>query len=801
MWRQAFSELRLHPGRFVATLIAIAISVGFISAISVFVNSQRTAMGGMFALPISKADLIVTPKDGQAAAVAEAAGTVPGVEAASLSSSGSSHYLTKGSKTVTGTLYAVPDEALRWSRATEGRLPDKPNEIAVSAQALNQLDARVGDTINDEGVGDVVIVGKTDDPNSLFGVSGYTGAADQMPGDRGVIVKLSNGANQATVTEAIKALPGVTKVEDASEARDEAVMGITGDFDLFKNMLQSFAAIALLVGAITIGNTFTILATQRRRQLALLRAIGATPGQVTGRLLVEAFLLGAIGSLLGLGLGMLVAWGGGAVTGSNFFGLTVVPSELFLAWLAGVIATVVSAVLPSLRAAQVKPLEALQVVPTAAAARRASLARAIICAIAAVIGIGLILLSRTGGDFSIVWAMLAGVVLTIAVLGGAPLYVAPILRALAKVFGFAGPTTRLALTNAARNPRRAASTATALMLAIGLIVTLQVALSTTRSSGMAFVDERYPIDVSVTFSMGAPAPADAVSKLEAVDGVKRAVEVESKRIDRDAEVIDISAPAAGFEALGLPVPKSQSPADDEVVVGSFGPQTSGTLSVPVAGGAVDLTIKTSDEVSYGQALVSPATFAKISGTPEVRSVWVQFGDRTSTTTLNGVLKVVEGFPDADTNGSGAVFAGMLNQLLGVLLIVMSALLGVAVLIALVGVGNTLGLSVIERQRESALLRALGMQRVSLRAMLLIEAIALVGVGTVIGLAAGMFFGWLGVETTLNMIPSDSITLRFSLDWVYTAGLIGVCLLAAILASILPGRRAANATPTEALAVD
>ncbi|NHB84346.1 FtsX-like permease family protein [Tessaracoccus sp. HDW20] len=144
---------------------------------------------------------------------------------------------------------------------------------------------------------------------------------------------------------------------------------------------------------------------------------------------------------------------------------------------------------------------------------------------------------------------------------------------------------------------------------------------------------------------------------------------------------------------------------------------------------------------------------------------------------------------------------MLTRILGVMLIVLTALLGVAVLIALVGVGNTLGLSVIERQRESALLRALGMQRASLRTMLLIEAVALVGIGTVIGLLAGAFFGWLGVSTAISLMPEADVELRFSLDWLYTAGLIGVCLLAAVLASILPGRRAANATPTEALAID
>ncbi len=801
MWRQAFSELRLHPGRFIATLIAIAISVGFISAISVFVNSQRTAMGGLFALPISKADLVVTTAEGKTAAAAEAATGVSGVESAAPVPLGQGRILSKGDASVMASLYQLPPEPLRWSRIVDGRLPEKPGEVALSADALKTLKARVGDTLGDEGAEDVLVVGETNDPASLWGVTGYTGTPDDLTYASQIAVKLAPGADEAAVATALKGVADVTKVEPASDVREASLMEVTDGFDVFKNLLYGFGAIALLVGAITIANTFTILATQRRRQLALLRAIGATPGQVTRRLLAESFLLGTVGSLIGVGIGFLVAWIGGAVTGSNFFGITVEPVELLLAWAAGVIATVVAAVAPSLRAAGVKPLEALQVVPTAAEARRASIARVIVCVLAAVAGIVFIVASRLDSGLALLWAILAGVTLTLAVLVAAPLYIAPLLRLCARLFGSAGPTARLALTNAARNPRRAASTATALMLAVGLIVTLQVALATARSSGMAYINERYPVDVAVGFPVQGSVPADLVGKIDAVEGVSNVTEVESKRIEVGPEALDFFAPVVAFEGLGLKAPKSQTPADGTVVVSPFGMVDSGSIEVPSSGGALTLTVKTSEDVSYGQAMVSPATYAKISAEPATTGLWVQFHDRSSTGTLNSVLTILGDYPDAQTDGSGAVFAGMLGQILGVLLIAMTALLGVAVLIALVGVGNTLGLSVLERQRESALLRALGMQRASLRVMLLIEAVALVAIGTVIGLAAGMFFGWLGVDSTLRMIPSDNIALKFSLDWLYTVGLIGVCLLAAILASILPGRRAANATPTEALAVD
>ncbi len=172
-------------------------------------------------------------------------------------------------------------------------------------------------------------------------------------------------------------------------------------------------------------------------------------------------------------------------------------------------------------------------------------------------------------------------------------------------------------------------------------------------------------------------------------------------------------------------------------------------------------------------------------------------DRGDVTSIDQVVQVLESVPTADFSASDAGAILVLNQVLDVMLIVLTGRLGVAVVIALVGVSNTLGLSVIERQRESALLRALGMPRSGLRWMLLIEAIALV----VVGVAAGMFFGWLGVSSALLMMPGENMQLHFSIDVLYTAGLIGVCLVAAVLASLLPGLSAASAPPTEALAAE
>ncbi|MBK7819734.1 MAG: FtsX-like permease family protein [Tessaracoccus sp.] len=821
MLRHALSELRLHPTRFVATLVAIAISVGFVAAISVFVNSQQSALGKQNALQISKADVVVAideyewPEDGSdpLGAVDDVLGTVPGVTAALREPAGGVAMLTKGDRTATISLFETAPAELRWSKVLTGRLPEKPDELALSRGALAKLGAAVGDSLTVEADRPAwKIVGETDDPDTLWTTVGYVApfAGEGFTTDRFIVaVDGDPAAAIPAIEEALKKDGWKATVETGDAARAETLTAMTADVDIFKYFLQGFGAIALLVGAITIANTFTILVTQRRRQLGLLRAVGASPAQVRGRIVVESFLIGAVGSLLGLGVGFAVAWGGGAVTGSNYFGLTVVPWELALAWLVGVLVTMVASLGPAVAASRVRPLEALQSVPTEAQAKRAGIVRAVVCGLFGAGGVFLATVALRGGDWALAWAIGAGVALTIAVLGAAPLYVAPLLGLLGKLFGAAGPTVRMAFVNSARNPRRAASTATALMLAVGLIVTLQAALATARSSGMATIEKEYPIDVvGVSHEV---IPASLIDQLRGLGAVQNVAGIESKPVGADGA--SVIAPGAAYEDLGVERPNRSVPADGEIFLSNgssmvadaagFSGEVKSGMKITLQGsdGPIELTVKTSDSIDWSTGLVTAADFAKLTGEQSVTQVWLKLHDRTSSTQLNQVTAVLAAHPEISLNQSGAMMASALTQVMNVMLIVLTALLGVAVVIALVGVGNTLGLSVIERQRESALLRALGMQRAGLRVMLLVEALAMVGVGTAIGLIAGSFFGWLGVKAAIASMPEGIMELRFSLDPVYTGSLIGVCLLAAVLASILPGRRAANATPTEALAAE
>jgi len=424
----------------------------------------------------------------------------------------------------------------------------------------------------------------------------------------------------------------------------------------------------------------------------------------------------------------------------------------------------------------------------------------VFCGLFLLLGGGLVFQAFSDTEHGLMWAAGGGAFLSLAILGAAPFYIPLLLRLFGRIFGFAGPTVKLAASNAARNPRRASATAVALMLAVGLVVTLQVGVSTMRTSTIEAINQRYPVDVSARATSG-PLPSGVVEGLRNSSGVAKVVEVSSKQVDLGGEQLSVRNVNPGYAELGLS--GGRNDAADGVVTVSLATARAMPSRIELPG-AGEVEVRGSNKVEGNTAAVSESVFEKLSGTAEVREAWVKLTDRNSVSAINQVMNVLRPYmPQAATGdgvvmGGGATAAGIIEQVVNVLMVVLTALLGVAVAIALIGVGNTLGLSVLERQRESALLRALGMQRRSLRLMLLTEAMFLALAGIVLGVAAGSFFAWLGVVTSLGMMSESSRPdVVFSVNLPVTGGLILVCVAAAALASVLPGRRAANATPTEA----
>ena len=812
MLRQVLRELRFHPSRFVATVIAIAISVAFMAGSSILVATETNGFQRLQSLPISTADVVVTlGPDADRAAVAKALPGVAGAEAAEPSLS-TTTTLRNGRATALTGLIMLPSEPLRWSRIAEGRWPQAVGELALSKDAANGLQARIGDRI-ETGHTDFTftLVGLTDEPKSLFLQTGYVAAAtfaaageDPAQGADTWIVKASPGTDPAVLIEAVSAtLSSVSDVtvQPAEQVRAESLKKLTGEFDAFRNLLWAFAAIAAVVGMITIANTFTILLAQRRRQIGLLRAVGASGAQIRRRYLLEALALGVIGSALGLLTGAGLAAIGSSLTGSLYWGLALPGVDLAVAFGVGVAITVLAAVLPVLRGTRVRPLEALQPEPASDEKRRSGIVRGVICGLLVIGGVvGGVLGLNSGSALQI--AIAGSALVAIGVLFGAPLFVPGLLRLVGLgVRGF-GVTPRLAAQNAVRNPRRASTTATALMLAVGLIVTLQVGTASARATMLDQIDRQRPIDISVSSFDGTKSlPSELIGQLRRVSGVTGAAILSSAPADltvgTDEPYRGMTVLGYGPDAAAVAADAPTAIADDQIYVSDNWRALDDGQQVGLKGhpGSLRLTVVKSPIVPLGEAMVSRANLDRLGSVVPDAMLWLSVPNRADA--VAAATAVTELTGDGQYEVTGAIIeAAAMESVLNVLLAITTALLGVAVLIALIGVSNTLGLSVLERTRESALMRALGLQARSLRLMLLIEALLLAVVGVAVGVAAGIYFGWLGATALARQVAAD---VRLVVDLPLTLGMVAVAILAAALASVLPGRRAAKASPTEALA--
>jgi putative ABC transport system permease protein len=811
MFRQALSEVRHHPGRFISTLIAIAIAVAFLGGSATLVATEGQAQGKATNVAIAGADIVVTiGSDAEVTGVGDILAGQPGIAAYAP--------VLKTSTVVSGGvasqllgLVSVPPEPLRWARITAGHWPEGPTDIALSSSAAQALGAQLNQPLRVAGgEQQVTVVGFTDEPSGFFVKTGY--ASDAMLRSAGATadtatqwaVKVSPGTDVATVIAGLNpqlaALSPKVVTKPGQVVRDAAVAKLAGDFDVFANVLWAFGAVAVVVGMITIANTFSITLAQRRRQIGLLRAVGASGGQVRARFFAEAALLGLVGSLLGLALGIGLAAGLTAWSTALFWGLALPWWQLAAAVGIGVLATVIAAVVPIVRGTKVMPLEALQPALGADERRSWSVARVLVCGLLLIAGAAVAVLSLTiGGSNALLIAIVAGALIASAVLFGGPLFVPGLLWATGALVRRFGPVSRLAANNAERNPRRATATATALMLAIGLMVTLQVATASLRATVLDQLEAHFPVDLQIAWgaSGGSPVqttPTDVAGKLAALPGVAQTVQLSAV----SAEVGDRGQQTLlGYDPqIAAVTGVNAQVADDELWISDYvAEDLAKTVKVKGSHGEVTLQVKASRLAGRDEAVVSQSTLAKL-GKPVPNAVmWLSVPDRSKAMDLLVQATDVVGSPDR-VSGSMPE-AALYEQVLNILLAITTALLAFAVLIALIGVSNTLGLSVLERSRESALLRALGLQSRSLRGMLTIEALQVTIVGVAVGIVAGAFFGWLAVEATAKSGGFDHAI--FAVNVPQTLGMIAIAMLAAALASVLPGRRAAKAAPTEALA--
>ncbi len=635
------------------------------------------------------------------------------------------------------------------------------------------------------------------DGRNAFTTIGLTAADGVSQAD------LAQAAN-TVLPDGFEAVPGDEVVEESQDATAQFL-------DVIKTFLLVFALIAVIVGAFIIVNTFSILVAQRTRESALLRALGASRRQVTNAVLAEAFVMALFASTAGIGLGWALARGLAAMFSS--FGLDIESTFLSLStatvvtsYAVGIAVTLVAALLPARRAGKVAPVAAMRQdsAPPKGSLRRRTVIGSLVLGVSAVAAAAG--LADVGGLPAAAWVGVGAFasLLTVAVLS--PVIGYPVLLACRSLFGrLFGTTGRLAGENALRDPRRTGATASALMIGLALVSTIAVMAGSMKSSVDQVVDEEFAPDFiaqSVIFAPFSTQVGDQMEKVEGVAGVSRQQMLEA-RIGKENETIGAADPeyddVADLEALrgsvdfgaGKAVVNEDKAAEEGWEVGD-----TLTLAFP-AGKKVTIEIGgiAVENVTIFDINVPLDVVEKAGIQRQDNALSIVLADGADAGTVQKALDaVVEPVPLVEVNdkeGFAESIRGQVNQLLYMIY----GLLALAIIIAIIGIVNTLGLSILERTREIGLLRSIGMTRRQLRGTITLESVAIAVLGAVLGMALGLIYG-----TLLQQVLKEDLTvLAIPFSQLLVFGVIAV--VVGVLAAVIPAVRASRLNVLAAISTE
>ncbi|MFJ5958544.1 ABC transporter permease [Paenarthrobacter sp. NPDC092416] len=819
MLRVALSQLKTQYRRFVAIGLAVMLSVMFLSATLMVGASTNASLGASVGEAYRHADLVATSKNGEpfSQAAVEAAASAPAVKDSYAERSTYVTFEAGGGEQV-GRLRNTAPASLEGSVLSSGSLPTKPFEAAIDVKTAEHLGLAIGSILDLHGGGPVktakvTISGLTKATNDPFSSSSaqllasesvLNAVQDAGAGYSGLQFTLKPGEDIAAAKDYIghrmeSAGANAPVLETAQEKVTSTVAMLSAGQDQLTIVLLAFAGVAILVSTLVVANTFSVLVAQRTRELALLRCLGAGRSQIRGSVMLEALVVGFVSSILGVLAAMglmtgLVAW---AKTQPEqaFATLAVPPSAIIAGLVAGTLLTVVAALVPAKAATSVAPLAALRPADDATVGNRRGKVRLALGLIALIGGVSLLIFGST--TVSLLVALLGGAVSFIGILLCSSLFIPTVVALAGRLAAPAGVPGKLAAVNATRNPARTSATAAALLIGVTLVSLMMTGAATSRQAFNATLAENYPVDLAaMTATDGSADPTEAISRIKTLDGVSNAVLLPA--VGTLAE----STPDGGRTVYSLSSADAASILRDNNLKPSPGtvylPEDSagGQATITTAAGAASLDAKVL-RTRHVPAFVesSSITTGALPETPGM--VWVKLADSVSSEQVQAIQKEIAsalGVHERTVSGA-AIERVTFNSIIDVLLLVVTGLLGVAVVIALIGVANTLSLSVLERTRENSLLRALGLTKGQLRGMLAIEAVLVAGVAALLGAGMGIVYGWLGAQATLGGV-ADVVP---AVPWLQLLAVFGVAVVAGLLASVLPARRAARLSPVEGLA--
>lgn len=838
MLQVAISQFRSHSRRFIAVGLAVLLAVAFLSTTLMVGASTQASLGASLGESYKRADLIATPgmnDAGQRAdfsqAAVDALAKDPAVAEVYGQQSAYASFVVNG-RDVFGKVRNLAPAALEPSTLASGTLPTEANQIAVDQTTADRYNLAAGQPLvlatGAAGTNlSLTITGILTASNDPFASStaqmvalsstvSTLAANSTSPADDGagataaatpagydsvqVVLKPRTdkaAAPAALTTVLVAAGASAPTVRTAQDEVTHQVASMTGGQDQLTIVLLVFAAVALVVAALVVSNTFAVLVAQRTRELALLRCLGAGRTQVRNSVLLEALVVGLVASILGVlaGTGLMAGLIGWARTqpDSTFATLAVPPSAIIGGLAVGVLLTVLAALVPARAATAVAPLAALRPADDASLRNSRGRIRLVLGLLALVAGVPLLIWGAL--KVQLVVAFGGGLISFIGVLMCSSLFIPALVQLLGKLAKPTGVPGKLASLNAVRNPGRTSITAAALLIGVTLVTLMMTGAATSRVAFDKALAQNYPVDMAVSDAGFTEAQRATV---EGLNGVESA-----------ALLPDVgTASLGGFEqsVLALPADQAGTILRDTSLQLELGkiylPEGSPAGPVTVTGsGGTEVLAAVVLETRNMPPLVSTETAQGLGAPQEVRAMWLRLaganGATLSSDDVRGIQQAVSEALDVPESAvSGAAIERLtFNQIIDVLLLVVTALLGVAVLIALIGVANTLSLSVLERTRENSLLRALGLTRGQLRGMLALEAVLVAAVAAILGTVLGVAYGWLGAMAALGGVTD----VQPSVPWLQLLGVLAVAIIAGLLASVVPGRRAARLSPVAGLA--
>ncbi|MFD1860157.1 ABC transporter permease [Aeromicrobium camelliae] len=850
MLKVTLRNLAARKLRLILSAFAIVLGVAFVAGSLVFTDTMGKSFDNIVYGTVSDAN-VRFESDGQAglemesvnldarslpASLVDEVANVDGVERADGNVEGQGLFVVKENGSLLGGTGA-PTLTFNWNDApnsagdqiatiSSGKIPEGPDEVVMDERSAENAGYEVGDTVSMLTAGpepqlEAKLVGIVE-----FAGGGLAGATLVMF-DTPRTQQLFLGGQDAYTTISVAGEPGVSEqqlVDRITPLLPDGVEAVTGAklaeeskslintvLGFLNTFLLVFAAIALVVGTFLIVNTFSILVAQRSRELALLRAMGASRRQVTRSVLTEAFVVGVLGSTLGLALGFGLAAVLKAIFGQfglDLSGTALVfsPRTVIVSYVVGILVTMVAAWFPARRAAKVPPVAAMRdevALPEGTIRKRLVVGVVLALLGAALMAIGLFTDVARGPAW-----LGAGIFLVLmAVAMTSPVTALPVL-ALAGVINRSlfGTVGQLATENARRNPRRTAATASALMIGLALVTTMSVLGSSINRSIDAGVDEQFTTDFLVSNAIGQPfstTVAEEVAKVPGVEEVSVAQTVVFGVEDRNVYASAVN-PATLARIFDLTYESGRAPestaeiAFNESMAEQLGVSTGDEIELEFPGTTLPATVSGVYADTY---VVGPAT------------VLVQLVDEAGLKRADSSLAVnAEPGRDLDTVGAAieeaiadvptvtvqnkADFAEAQRAQVNQLLYLIYALLGLAIVIAVLGIVNTLSLSVIERTREVGLLRAVGLSRRQLRRMVRLESIAIAILGALLGIGAGLLFG-----VSLRSAFSEEGITHLSIPWVQLVVFVAIAAVVGILAAVAPAWRASRLNVLRAIATE